>query len=226
MATNTHNSLDDIFGSSPPHEHEHEHHQHQDLHPQPPPTQAPEPSDLPSLRRQHVTAGYRDGISAAKGAQVQRGFDAGFPVGAQLGMRAGTVLGILEGLVRGYEGRGGVKKPAQLQRGKTASSATEGQGEGDAEAAERKARREEILRLYTRAVKELDVRAVFSGVDGAFATEGDEEEKPEILLRQKGDGVVSRWEERVRVAHWEENMDALEPRDKEEEEEKALSEQS
>lgn len=56
-------------------------------------------TDLPAVRRQHVTAGYRDGISSAKHAHVQHGFDAGFPVGAQLGMRAGVVLGVLEGVV-------------------------------------------------------------------------------------------------------------------------------
>ena len=95
--TTVDNSLDDIFGSSPP--------PSSGINP-PLPTETPaEPSDLPSLRRQHVTAGYRDGISVSKGEHVQNGFDAGFPVGGQLGMRAGTVLGILEGVLRGYECR-------------------------------------------------------------------------------------------------------------------------
>src|SRR5438034_4243974 len=81
-------SLDDIFDPSPTHTLNPSHS-----------TLANEPSELPVLRRQHVTAGYRDGISIAKSEHVQRGFDVGFPVGAVLGIRAGVVLGILEGLV-------------------------------------------------------------------------------------------------------------------------------
>ena len=91
--TTTDNSLDDIFGSSPPASNGALDQNH-------PADVSAEPSDLPSLRRQHVTAGYRDGISTSKGQYVQDGFDAGFPVGAQLGMRAGTVLGVLEGVLR------------------------------------------------------------------------------------------------------------------------------
>ena len=58
-----------------------------------------EPSDLPSLRRQHVTAGYRDGVTVMKMAHVQDGFDGGYPVGAEMGVRVGIVLGVLEGIV-------------------------------------------------------------------------------------------------------------------------------
>lgn len=118
------NSLDDIFGSSPP-EGIQAHHSGQHTQSQSQDHLSTDPSDLPALRRQHVTAGYRDGVSNSKGEHVQEGFDAGFPVGAQLGMRAGTILGILEGLARGLEERSGgsvVKKPA---RGSSAAGSTE-----------------------------------------------------------------------------------------------------
>ncbi|KAL5361268.1 hypothetical protein BJX96DRAFT_82848 [Aspergillus floccosus] len=195
------NSLDDIFGSSPPHEQS-----HPVAPPQNPSSSNPaEPSELPSLRRQHVTAGYRDGISASKGEHVQAGFDAGFPVGAQLGMRAGTVLGILEGVLRGYESRASsvVKKPARTTA--TAGETAKSEKEADTEA--RTAKRAEILKLYQQALKDLDVQAVFAGLQGA------EGEKPEAQLERKGDVAVSGWEKRVMVAHWEENMDVLEAKD-------------
>ncbi|GIK01181.1 essential protein Yae1, N terminal [Aspergillus viridinutans] len=195
------NSLDDIFGSSPPHENT--------KTPQQLSSQAPEPSDLPSLRRQHVTAGYRDGVSAAKGEHVQHGFDAGFPIGAQLGMRAGTVIGIIEGLLRGFESRaasGAIKKPLQRKE--------EGQGT-EADEAARQAKREQLLRLYQKAVKELEVRSVFAGSEEESTQNNEGQEKPEVVLRRKGDAVISQWEDQARVAHWEENMAALEPKEDE-----------
>lgn len=57
-------------------------------------------SDIPRLRSIHVTAGYRDGISSAKEASVQEGFDEGFAFGAEVGMAAGWILGILKGMER------------------------------------------------------------------------------------------------------------------------------
>lgn len=190
-------SLDDIFGSSPPRA-------EQPL-PQAHKNATVEPSELPSLRRQHVTAGYRDGISASKAEHVQNGFDAGFPVGAQLGMRAGTILGILEGILKGYESSPAtVKKPGQ----KPPTPSTTATKEAD-EA--KKAKREEILRLYQQAVKELNVQAVFAGVDGGALQAQGSEEKPETQLLHKGDRVLSTWESKVPVAAWEEHvMDVLE----------------
>ncbi|KAL5332867.1 hypothetical protein BJX70DRAFT_91910 [Aspergillus crustosus] len=182
-------SLDDIFGSSPPEQ------------AFATTRSAVEPSELPSLRRQHVTAGYRDGISASKAEHVQRGFDAGFPTGAQLGMRAGTILGILEGVLRGYENSSGVtnvKKPGQ----KSAASTTAGKDTDEAN----QAARERIMCLYRQAIKELDVQAVFAGMDP-----GKKEEKPEDQLVREGDAVLAGWEKTVPVAAWEEHiMDVLE----------------
>ncbi|OQE24108.1 hypothetical protein PENFLA_c010G03242 [Penicillium flavigenum] len=206
-AVDNDNSLDDIFGSSPP--------QNTLNAPLPPTTatsQSTEPSDLPSLRRQHVTAGYRDGTSASKGAHVQEGFDGGFPVGAQLGMRAGTVLGIMEGLLRGFEERSGpgvVKKPVRGQS--AASTGTD----GNTEIAElRRQKREQLRVLYEAALKELDVQAVFAEAGGAPEiaprAEDGEEERAEVQLGRKGDVVIAKWEGRVGVPGWEENMEALE----------------
>lgn len=53
---------------------------------------------MPRLQQEHVTAGYRDGITAAKASSAQAGFDEGFGLGAVIGARAGLVLGVLEGL--------------------------------------------------------------------------------------------------------------------------------
>jgi hypothetical protein len=217
MPQNT-DTFDDIFGSSPspsaspPPTH---------TAPPPPTAPPPEPSDLPSLRRQHVTTGYREGISASKGTHIQDGFDAGFPVGAQLGMRAGTVLGILEGLVRGFEGdaaAGVVKKrrPQQMQRRDGGDGDDRGDGGGEG----RKEKRERILKTYRAAVKELQVEAVFAGLDGeALSGQGqgpgqEKKKKPQEELARKGDAALAGWEERVSVARWEENMDTLETREK------------
>lgn len=56
-------------------------------------------SELPAVRRQHVNNGFREGISSAKTAYVQQGFDDGFPVGAGLGLRVGALRGVLEGFI-------------------------------------------------------------------------------------------------------------------------------
>ncbi|EYE96093.1 Yae1 family protein [Aspergillus ruber CBS 135680] len=206
--------LDDIFGSSPPPSSSIERDNDPDAEATAP-AAAAEPSDLPSLRRQHVTTGYRDGISLSKGEHVQDGFDAGFPVGAQLGMRAGTVLGILEGVLRGYEskvGGGAVKKLPSTTRGGRSTDRAQGQvqGQGKVELEVeilRREQREKLLKIYQRTLKELEVQAVFNGLED---TGDKDQEKAEIQLGRKGDRVVSSWEGKVKVAEWERNMEALE----------------
>lgn len=59
----------------------------------------PELSDLPSLRRQHITFGYREGLSVGKAKVIQSAFDQGYPLGISLGLRVGMILGALEGLL-------------------------------------------------------------------------------------------------------------------------------
>ncbi|PTB70337.1 hypothetical protein BBK36DRAFT_1137007 [Trichoderma citrinoviride] len=56
------------------------------------------PSDMRRLETEHTTAGYREGISAAKERTIQAGFDEGFSLGAAIGLAAGQLLGILEGI--------------------------------------------------------------------------------------------------------------------------------
>ncbi|KAJ5780409.1 Essential protein Yae1 N-terminal [Penicillium paradoxum] len=204
------NSLDDIFGSSPPRS---ERELDTARAAAASASTSAEPSDLPSLRRQHVTAGYRDGTASSKGAHVQEGFDAGFPVGAQMGMRAGTVLGIMEGLLRGFEersGPGAVKKPV---RGNPATSGSGDMGNTDEITELRRQKREQLRTLYETALNELDVQAVFAegGGPAEVAAPGKaEEERAEVQLARRGDVILSKWERRVDVPKWEENMEALE----------------
>jgi len=58
------------------------------------------PSEIPRLRRMHVTNGYRDGLAESKESFLQEGFDEGYALGAELGLSAGWLLGALEGMVR------------------------------------------------------------------------------------------------------------------------------
>lgn len=58
-----------------------------------------EPSDVPRLRSQHSTAGYRDGIAHGKSTSVQGGFDEGYRYGAAVGLGVGYLLGILDGII-------------------------------------------------------------------------------------------------------------------------------
>jgi len=54
-------------------------------------------SDLPTIRRQHMTDGYREGLAVGKAKVIQEGFDQGYPIGVEIGLRVGSILGILEG---------------------------------------------------------------------------------------------------------------------------------
>ena len=158
---------------------------------------------------------------------MQEGFDGGFPVGAQLGMRAGTVLGIMEGLLRGFEERSGpgVVRKLAVRTGHSAATSTGTDKDGNTEIGElRRQKRDQIRVLYEAALKELDVQAVFAGADGAPEiaprAEDGEEERAETQLGRKGDVVIAKWEGRVEVPRWEENMEALEMKEKEEKEKK------
>jgi len=53
-------------------------------------------SDLPSMKRQHMTDGYREGLSIGKARVMQSGFDEGYPIGVKIAMRVGPILGVLE----------------------------------------------------------------------------------------------------------------------------------
>jgi hypothetical protein len=53
-------------------------------------------SEMPSMKRQHMTDGYREGLSTSKSKVMQAGFDEGYPIGVQIAMRAGPIFGVLE----------------------------------------------------------------------------------------------------------------------------------
>ncbi|KAF3480021.1 uncharacterized protein GIQ15_06997 [Arthroderma uncinatum] len=180
------NALDDVFGSSPPQSAADSLRSHI---PDSTPSHA-EPSDLPSLRRQHVTAGYRDGIAVAKGEHVQRGFDSGFPVGAELGIRVGVVLGVLEGLMKTLS-RGDLTPGSHKHHEQTASS-PEQTSHKDETTSETTSETTRVTALYETAKRELAVEKVFRD-----AAQGEED--PCVRLGKVGDSVVAQWEDRVRM---------------------------
>ncbi|ORY67375.1 uncharacterized protein BCR38DRAFT_322108, partial [Pseudomassariella vexata] len=65
------------------------------------------PSDVRRLETEHATAGYREGITAAKATSIQAGFDEGFSLGATIGLKAGQLLGYLEGIAGALRAAGG-----------------------------------------------------------------------------------------------------------------------
>ncbi|EED13720.1 essential protein Yae1, putative [Talaromyces stipitatus ATCC 10500] len=220
---NNNNSLDDIFGSSPDdqdygqsqfNDQDYERNRTNDSLVSTQSTTT-EPSDLPSLRRQHVTAGYRDGIAFSKSEHVQPGFDAGYPVGAQFGLRVGTILGILEGLVSGLESRsskrGAVKKRSVGNKQVEEHEETTGREETQ--------KIDKLKDMNKRALKDLDVEALFGGLKAEDVGGGNtkeitgeftEETKPESRLRVKAEPVVAKWEKLVNITKWEESMEAVE----------------
>lgn len=66
-------------------------------------------SDLPTVRRQHMTDGYREGLAVGKAKVMQKGFDNGYPIGAAIALRVGKVLGCLEGILAAKDLRDEVK---------------------------------------------------------------------------------------------------------------------
>lgn len=216
------NSLDDIFGSSPDDHHDNledywkTHEGTEEFRYSTYSAATAEPSDLPSLRRQHVTAGYRDGIAFSKSEHVQRGFDGGYPVGAQIGLRVGTVLGILEGLLAGLESKASQKGPVKKRIG---SSKRDEDHENEVVDQRKKNELDEIRALYKRAMQELNIEGLFGGLGANEADRKDEqgvpqveagEKNPEDRLRDTAELVIARWEKLTNVTMWEESMEAVE----------------
>ena len=69
-------------------------------------------SDLPAMQRQHMTAGYREGLSDSKAKSMQGGFDQGYPIGFELGLKVGKIFGVLEGFLAAY-----AKDPTRTPKG-------------------------------------------------------------------------------------------------------------
>jgi hypothetical protein len=59
-------------------------------------------SELPAMQRQHMTSGYREGLSASKARSMQGGFDLGYPIGFELGLRVGKIFGVFEGFLAAF----------------------------------------------------------------------------------------------------------------------------
>ena len=98
-------------------------------------------SDLPSIRRQHMTDGYREGLSVGKARVIQPGFDAGYPIGVEIALRAGKVLGVLEGYL--------------AVKGDALDAKTRG----------------EVKKMYEQAKMQLDVKELLGGVDDKVISE-------------------------------------------------------
>jgi hypothetical protein len=98
--TNDNNNLDDVWGSAPSSS-------TSETFPSDVNNIRNEPSDIPRLRSEHSTSGYRDGLSSAKNNTIQDGFDEGYSLGAVMGLEVGTVLGLLEGIYNAARNSGG-----------------------------------------------------------------------------------------------------------------------
>ncbi|KAM3505022.1 hypothetical protein MY10362_003208 [Beauveria mimosiformis] len=73
------------------------------------------PTDMSRLQAEHSTSGYREGVSVAKEASIQPGFDEGFSLGASIGQKAGHLVGILEGISNALEPLGNDKSMEAAQ---------------------------------------------------------------------------------------------------------------
>jgi hypothetical protein len=179
------NSLDDVFGSAPaspilsgsePQSH------HSGF------VAAAGLSEIPRLRSEHSTAGYRDGLTAAKASTIQAGFDEGYSLGAVIGSRVGAVLGILAGLC--------------IAVGKT----------------ELGPERDRMLALLERGSMELRTEFVFArkwwGEDGIWKFEVKGEEGAQVTFKEIADAhpLVQRWEGIVKdeVEKWGVDLAVLE----------------
>ncbi|KIW88714.1 uncharacterized protein Z519_10760 [Cladophialophora bantiana CBS 173.52] len=126
-------------------------------------------SDIPSLRRQHMTDGYREGLSVAKARVMQRGFDAGYPLGVELGLRVGKVLGVLEGIIHGSKGskpRSTGNPPEAGPSSSTNEATLDGVNDGAMAATptKRVADIAFMTLMYSRAQKELSVSELLKSV--------------------------------------------------------------
>lgn len=139
-------------------------------------------SDIPTLRRQHMTDGYREGLSIGKAQVMQDGFDVGYPVGVEVGMRVGVVLGVLEGIlaavrrqdvvVTAGRGGGGRRKGLDQSKGSSSSSSSPnvktnpvGLDDNKSNVQSDTSSIEFVTRLYDRAKKQLSITELIKGLD-------------------------------------------------------------
>lgn len=158
------------------------------------------PSDIHRLRQEHTTAGYREGITVAKGNSIQAGFDEGFGLGATIGLKIGYLLGVLEGVA------------AALSRDPSLAAA-----------------HAEAVKLLAEARGDLGVQAVFSpeywASDGTWKYEvgspGGQAGDDEVVFSHVADAhpLVRKWTATVeaQMRRWglEEQVPLLRRRDEE-----------
>lgn len=179
-------TLDDIFGSAPPSPSGPRLNPHD-----------PEPSDIPRLRSEHSTAGYRDGLGVGKAETMQAGFDEGYSLSAVMGLRVGNILGILEGI-------------------ESAVGALLAQ---NAESSDIILEKERISKLVRSAREELKTESFFSrdfwGPDGIwkFPVKGDDTEE-EVLFGDVANAhpFIQKWEKIVaeESARWSLDLKIME----------------
>lgn len=177
------------------------------------PQRRPDPilSDLPTLRRQHMTSGYREGLAIGKAQVMQRGFDEGYPFGVDLGLRIGVVLGVLEGALAalkktgaGPSSAGNAQAPRKGRRASssagnlpapsspTTSTVTE-IGTPQALPPTRDETLSFLTSLYARAEKELKISELMKVLDDEKVAKLE----PGDALPTEIENVVKRWEEVV-----------------------------
>jgi Essential protein Yae1, N terminal len=118
-----------------------------------------EPSEVPRIQAAHSKAGYRDGISVAKGQFVQAGFDEGYGLGGEVGRAVGWVLGSLEGLSATASTVSTGKKRAYAPSTAESSSAVSEESRQARDSIQKAG--EESKELLRKARQELDAGKVF-----------------------------------------------------------------
>ena len=183
----------DIFSSSPSPPLDTSEHSHTNADTGNTPSSS-EPSDVPRLRATHVTAGYREGIAAAKASSLQGGFDEGYSLGAVMGLRIGQILGVLEGLSKALE--------TAFRNAKKSGQNQGVEGGVDIETLNREASEHSVL--FLRAKEDLAVGKVFGrdywNEDGTWSYEveprtGGEEPLFEDVVSSHP--LVREWESQV-----------------------------
>lgn len=159
-------------------------------------------SDLPTLRRQHVTSGYREGLAIGKAQVMQRGFDEGYPFGVELGLRIGAVLGVLEGMLAAFKKAGAASTPAGTAQAATRRSRPGSSSSGtlpspssppDGSAITTAETLAFLTSLYARATAELKISELMKVMDDEKVAKLE----AGAALPAEIEAVVKRWEEVV-----------------------------
>ena len=118
------------------------------------------------MRSTHSTAGYREGLAAAKTAALQAGFDEGFALGAVIGGKVGELAGVLEGVCRALGAGGSVKGGGKGRVGRRDGGKENKEGEGEGSRNGEEGREHEAIQrvfaLRQAAAAELSFQQIFA----------------------------------------------------------------